>query len=251
VSRHLASWRNSIDRSPLLEAVIELLYPTRCVLCEQGTSLLCAACAAELSYIDRRWACPRCGAPFGRQICTECTERDSPRRFAFSEAFSVLEYNQVAKALVRVYKDGGERRLAVLISQIMARALPLEWRLWADALCWVPADPVARRRRNFDHLRLIAEGLAALLGLEPLDLLVKRGSLDQRGLTRGERQQNAQDAFSFKGGHGVAAKLKARCPHLLLLDDVFTTGATMNAATETLLAAGASDVRTLTLARVW
>ena len=231
--------------------VLEILYPTRCAVCERPGNLLCPDCEARLSLIDHQQACKHCGAPYGRLICTECVDRSGQRQFAFNESLSVMEYDRAARTLISVYKDGNERRLAPWIAAVMARSLPLEWHLWADALCFIPADPAALRRRNFDHLQLIAGELAQIIGLPVLDLLQKNVVLDQRALTRRQRALNSSEMFVAKMDTQEAAEKLRSYPHLLLLDDVFTTGATLNAAAETLLSIGVKQLRALTLARVW
>jgi predicted amidophosphoribosyltransferase len=96
---------------------------------------------------------------------------------------------------------------------------------------------------------MIAVPFAQKCGLRINPLLMKRPHEDQRRLGREGRKRNMRAAFSLK--EGVESRLPATMRNIILVDDVFTTGATLSAATEVLLAAGAKEVRVVTVCRVW
>ena len=258
--------------------LLEYLWPTRCAGCERLGKLLCEDCRASLPFIAQELACQRCGAPLGRLLCTECQDAYNPTRFAFSAACCALELTPLSRRLIVSYKDGNERRLAALLAQLIMTALPQEWRRWTDVISWVPADEKALRRRGFDHLALIARSLAQQAGIAAWPLLQKRSGNDQRLLNRGQRAQNAAKLFAVeqstlrrlaaaRGGDSCGGGHRYSCGHgqshsrnsskalkglnILLLDDIFTTGATLQAASLALLAAGASELRVATVCRVW
>jgi predicted amidophosphoribosyltransferase len=267
------------------DAALELLWPTRCAGCERLGVLLCDSCADALPRIDQALACPRCGAPAGPVVCTECAPAYERRTFTFAQARCALELSELVRRIILAYKDGGERRLAPVLACILGSALSLEWRRWADALTWVPADSQALRRRGFDHMELIAHELAAQTGLRAIPTLVKQVRADQRSLGRAQRRENTGSVFAVRQpfaqprGQPPGQQLRRqRCqrpagtpaqvpgqplapappgstahlpPRIILIDDVFTTGATLDAATRALLAAGAGEVRVATIARVW
>ncbi|MCL2339975.1 MAG: ComF family protein [Actinomycetia bacterium] len=235
---------------PLLAGLLELGYPSRCVVCERPGELLCAADFQQLITIDANLACPRCGAPYGRLACTECQTYQGPQRFAFSAARSALVFDPRSRALILSYKDGNERRLAGLLADLLYQSLPLEWRLWPEALTWIPADRPARQRRGFDHMRMLATELADRSGLAAYSLLRKRPRADQRQLGRKARQQNVSQLFEYDPDQALAA-VSGMPQRLWLVDDVFTTGATLDAAASVLRAAGIPEIRALTIARVW
>ncbi len=234
----------------LRAAAEELLWPTRCVVCDLPGELLCARCREELPWIEQRWACPVCGAPFGTITCTECS-KDWPTR----SCVCAFPFAGQAARLVTSLKDAHELRLAPVIAAAMATALD-EAQAWPapdgdprydpsaiDGLCYVPATREAYTRRGFDHMELVARELSWLLGLPLADVLVRDSALDQRALGRSERQQNIAGTVGVVGEIGQL--------HLLLVDDVITTGASMRACAEALLARGAASVTACALARVW
>ena len=143
--------------------------------------------------------------------------------------------------IVRVFKDQGEQRLASAMAVMMLRAVPPDWVF--DAIAHVPATKAAYRRRGFDHAELIARSLSDRTGIMLVDGLARPRTRDQRKLTGAQRVANL--AGSFEARPDVCGELR-----ILLVDDVYTTGATLCAATDALLAAGAREVRCLTFARV-
>lgn len=233
-------------RSLVIDAVAESLFPTRCAVCDAPGSVLCGQCAGGLPFIDATLACPRCGAPFGRVQCTECSRTllapfgyEEP---PYNEAVSALVLTEAVRRIVTVYKDQGERRLARPIAAIMARYLPPAWLARQPALTFVPATAAARRRRGFDHGELIARELSFLADCELVPLLAAPTHRDQRKLGRAGRIGNMRASMRVMPG--------ATAPRtVLLVDDVCTTGSTLFAAAEALKAAGARTVFCATFAR--
>lgn len=229
------------------DVLLETLSPTRCIGCERPGTLLCPDCAARLVRIDPETACPRCGAPFGRLVCTECHDASD-----LDWCVAATVYAPPAPAIVRGYKDAGERRLAGLIAGYMAGAFRDAVPYAPDglldapssaALAFVPATRAAYRRRGFDHMEEVARLLAPQLGLPLLDVLAKRGSADQRRLGRVARAERS------RGVYEVVAPVAGM--DVVLADDVSTTGATLAAAAQALRDAGARRVVGLVFARVW
>lgn len=231
-----------------IEAVAETLWPTRCAVCDVPGAVLCDSCRANLPYIDWWCACPRCGAPFGRVQCSECNATMlavlGRRNVPFSSCASVATLEGGPTRIVRMCKDHGERRLASEMASCMSRILHPAWVEEQPAIVSVPATSRAVRRRGFDHAESIAKALAAITGLPQAHPLARPRTSDQRGLGRAERAANMAKGFSILPGATVPARV-------LLIDDVYTTGATLFAATDALMAAGSAQVRCLTFARAW
>ena len=166
--------------------------------------------------------------------CAEC----AGRRLAFVKARSALVYDERARAFVRAWKEHGRRGLAREAGALVAEVVP---RPDVDALVHVPGDPErARERGGVAPARLSSE-LAAVWGLPALDLLRRTRPLGrQRGLDLATRMRNVRDSVV-----ACAEPPRAVC----LVDDVYTTGATVDACARALRRAGARNVEIATLAR--
>jgi predicted amidophosphoribosyltransferase len=221
----------------LAEGLAELVAPTRCAGCELPGVLLCERCRAAISLIDVGAACPRCGAPGGARWCGECC--DASYSFTALRCAGVLE--PPLSRMVTLFKDAGELRLARELGGLAAIAAG-DWGSWADAIVPVPPAPAALRRRGFDHTARIACEAGAALGVTVLDALRCRPRRDQRALSRRQRLVNAEGSLVPVAGVAVP-------PRLLVLDDVTTTGATLDAAARAALSAGAREVRGLAVGR--
>lgn len=227
------------------EAAAETLWPTRCAICDAPGAVLCERCRRNLPFLDWWRACRRCGSPYGLVQCDLCNPaslaRMGVKQLPFASCASAVLFTGDTGQLVRVFKDQGEQRLAPEMARLMIRVVPPDWQI--DALTFVPATLVAFRNRGYDHAELLAQSLSGLLGLPCERTLQRPRSRDQRGLSAAGRIRNLSGSFALRQGtlaHG----------RYLLVDDVFTTGATLCAASQALLASGATEVRCLTFARV-
>jgi predicted amidophosphoribosyltransferase len=125
---------------------------------------------------------------------------------------------------------------------LLADAVAERWPSWPQAVTFVPATRAALLRRGFDHGRGIASAVAQALGVPLVEAIARAAARDQRALGRLERARNVAGNFSASG------ELPER---ILLCDDVFTTGATLDAAASALLDQGVRAVRCATVARAW
>lgn len=232
------------------DSAAELLWPTRCVGCDMPGELLCEDCKAALPWIDQRWACPVCGAPYGWLTCTGCDTDWESRA-----TVCALGFEQISSQMVATLKDRHELRLAAVNAAAMATALD-EASSWPaadgtprfdareiDAICFVPATAKAYARRGYDHMELVSKELAQMLDLPLFDVLARMPTRDQRLLGRGERAQN------LEGSVRVVDDVSGM--RLLLADDVITSGASMRECTRALLRRGATEVTCCALTRVW
>ncbi len=234
-------------------AVLDLLLPHQCLICgvvigKEGA--LCAACWAEIAFIAPP-ICPCCGYPFeldqggggAGALCGACL-RDPP---PFARARAVFRYDSASRHLVLGFKHGDKTHGAPAFGAWLARAAgPLAAE--ADLVVPVPLHRLRLFRRRYNQAALLAHAFAAAAGLPCVpDLLTRvRATPSQGRLSRARRRINVRGAFAVAKGR--ARLIDGR--RVLLVDDVLTTGATVNSAARCLLRAGAGAVDILTLARV-
>lgn len=233
----------------LAHGAAELLSPTRCAGCERAGELVCPRCIERLELIDPSLSCTGCGAPFGSMLCTECRGVAGE----VDRCLAAAVFSDPLPRIIRAYKDAGERRLAAPIAEMLydaalhaEAAAPARYGgilTRADAVTFVPVTGRAFARRGFDHMEEVARALCELSGLRLVDALAKHGAADQRRLGRSSRLERSRGAYEV-----VADVAGLR---LLLVDDVITTGATINASAAALRRAGATAIDALALARVW
>jgi len=215
--------------------LLDLVLPRRCACCARPGTVLCGACLQALPRI-RAPLCERCGAPTAWPVrrCREC----SGRRIAFASARSAVRYEHEARLLVAAWKERALRGLASVAAALVAEAIA---RPLADALTFVPADPDRGLSRGHHPAASLAERLGALWDVPALPLIDRpRAGKAQRELGLADRRRNVAGAF---------AACRSPPARVILVDDVYTTGATASEAARCLLRAGARRVDVLTFAR--
>jgi len=215
--------------------VLGLVLPRRCAGCGVPGPALCGRCHAALVRLAPP-VCERCGAPGAWPVrrCAEC----AGRRLSFARARSAVVYDARARRLVSAWKERGRRDLAATLAVIVADVVaPPD----VDALTFVPGDRERGRARGHVPAERLAAALGAVWRL-PVERLVERSgaSVRQAGLPRSERSANVRGAFrAVADGPGRVG----------LVDDVYTTGATVSACATALRRAGAGRVEVVCLAR--
>lgn len=233
-----------------LEAVLHTVFPPRCICCGEAVSSdfgLCAACWREAHFITG-CACDACGAPLpgtgaGVEICDECLA--TPRPWARGRA--AFAYAGTGRQLVLAFKHADRLDLVLPLGEMLARAASP---LIAPGMVVAPV-PLHRLRlvkRMFNQSALLAQNMARRVRLPCLPDLFerRRATRSQEGLSRSERLENLAGAVRVRSRY--TEKIRGR--HLLLVDDVMTSGATLAACAEAALTAGAGQVSVVVLARV-
>lgn len=233
----------------MLARTLNVLFPPQCLGCDvlvptHGT--LCVGCWEKIRFITEPM-CACCGLPFEYAIgdgalCGECLREHPP----FSRARSAFVYDEHSKSLILKFKYNDQLYLSSVYNTWLAKAgadliaasdlivpVPLHWRRFVG--------------RRYNQAALLAQSLAkkTRLPVQENVLMRKRATTQQTGLSRKQRQDNVRGAFAVNPRHKAAIQGKS----VLLIDDVFTTGATLSTCAEVLLKGGAGNVNVLTLAR--
>lgn len=227
-----------------------LFFPDDCRVCGaplEGFSRIpvCDSCLRPPAPVSGGHFCRRCYTAFlnasplnSDGLCRLCAAGIT----AFDAAWSCGHYEGPLRELIHLYKFGRMMPLARYFGRYLARALPRDQRF--DAIVPVPLHWRRRFRRGFDQSVLLARELERRTGIPALQALRRtRYTRAQAGLSRRERSANVAQAFSAPAPEAVRGR------RLLVVDDVFTTGVTANAAAAALKRAGAARVCILTLAR--
>jgi ComF family protein len=237
--------------------VLDLLFPPRCAGCARPGAWFCASCQQQSVRfpVHLCWQCYRPLLPAG--ICSPfCPSVRSPmrglavysallERGPFDQAVHSPQREPLRQA-IHAFKYVQQTWLAAPLGDLLAVTYR-SWHLYADLLVPVPLSPARQAERGYNQSALLAERCAALVRVPAVpDLLVRcRETRPQVGLTAAERRQNVAGVFAAtKRGMSY---LPGR--HVVLIDDVCTTGATLEEAAAVLRAAGAISVWGLTLAR--
>ncbi|MEA3108555.1 MAG: hypothetical protein QOI88_3160 [Gammaproteobacteria bacterium] len=229
--------------------VVDVALPQVCGSCREPVSApgLCAACWSKLSFIAPPY-CERLGIPFahdpGPGILSMEAIADPP---AYHRARAAVRFDDISQTLVHGLKYGDRLDLAPTMGSWMANA-GRELLNDANALFPVPLHWRRQWARRFNQSALLCEVIAKSSGVPVVHGALRRvkATPQQVGLTQSERATNVQGAFRVP----PAEKAAVAGRHILLVDDVLTTGATLDACARVLLRAGAAQVDVLVFARV-
>ena len=232
----------------MLRHALDAALPPLCPSCRaplgDGAGL-CATCWSKLSFIEKPY-CARLGIPFtydpGPGLLSMEAIAAPP---AYDRARAAVRYDDTARALVLSFKYGDRLDLAPMMGRWMARA-GCELLEDADALIPVPLHWRRLWSRRFNQSAALAEAISRASGVAVLHEALKRvrATPQQVGLSKTERADNVQGAFKVPNKAAVAGR------RLVLIDDVLTSGATVDTCARALLRAGAAHVDALVFARV-
>ncbi len=230
------------------DSVRDLLFPPRCAACGKslqtaqldGSAGLCPDCFQEIMPIGSPM-CIRCGRPFvgpagTDHICGQCIEAPPP----YDKARSLFRYQGPVRLLIHRVKYHDDGYALKTLVQLSSRFLP-GWTSSVDVILPVPLHPGRLRTRGFNQSVRLASSLFPDICLEPFLLRRVVNTRPQTGLGLKERASNIRGAFTVKG-HPVPQKI-------LLIDDIYTTGATVSECAKILKRAGVLEVNVLTIAR--
>jgi predicted amidophosphoribosyltransferase len=234
-----------------MQALLHMVYPPQCMTCDARVTTdfgLCADCWRDTPFITGL-TCSKCGTPLPGDdnalevLCDDCLTIARP----WGQGRAALLYRDNARKLVLALKHGDRIDLARPTAQWMARAAA-PMLVTGMVVAPVPLHWLRLVKRRYNQAALLSSGVAKLAGLTHCpDLLQRRRSTgSQDGLTRDGRFANMAEALTVhpRRHHRVEGR------HILLVDDVMTSGATLAAAAEACIAAGACGISVLVMARV-
>jgi ComF family protein len=224
----------------LVRAVADFVFPPICYGCDEDaeSGLVCDACRLLL-FTSELDVCPKCG----RACLGECGRCDTP--LALSRVRAIGFYGAPFRGLIHALKYREKTKLADLLGRALAGLASQDTELQqAGVICPVPLHPARQRERGYNQADLLARVVATETATGFADVLVRcRNTPSQTTQPRHEdRKRNVEGAFQLKRGASVAAQ------RVILVDDVTTTGATLDAAARPLLDAGAASVMGLVVA---
>ncbi|HSA60941.1 MAG TPA: ComF family protein [Nitrospiraceae bacterium] len=235
-----------------LRQAMRFLLPVDCATCGSALAddpipLFCTNCWGAISPLPHS-RCARCDRPFASpvatayspgHVCQSCAERPP----SYTRAWTLYPYLSPLRDAICLLKYRGKVALASPLARLMTDRLPPLDAL--DLIIPVPLHPQRLREREFNQSLLLADRIARYLNapvfLDNLSRIIP--SPAQTTLSRKDRLKNLRGAFAVRHADSIAGK------RILLIDDVFTTGATVNECAKTLRKAGSGDVFVLTLAR--
>jgi len=237
----------------LLWGLFNLIFPAECSLCSNPLEMIkeryiCSNCLEKIVPIELP-VCDKCGKPlvssFSRlqhPLCREC--RTMRRYFTFARA--VGTYEGVLKKAIWLFKYEGKTGLQNILGHLMVDSIiHLEWINKIDIIVPIPLCKARLRKRGYNQSALLAGFIGKKLSIPVSRNNLKRikATITQASLKRNQRIRNVYNAFCIQQPKEFSGK------RVLLIDDVFTTGATSNECSRILKKSGASDIFVLTIAR--
>lgn len=233
--------------SKLATALLELFYPSfpQCPSCgsefKPQEISLCNKCITKIEFITDDF-CQQCGKSIGakERFCQECRQR----RFFFAEARAVGIYEQGLKQYIKQLKYDGYQSLARPLGELLSIYTQQFYDLKEiDLITYIPVHQERMEERGFNQAYLLARELGENTNLPVKSLLARqKNTIKQSKLSRQERLENVQNKFKVEQGHLVKEQ------KILLVDDIYTTGATVNEASRILLNHSAHSIKVITLA---
>lgn len=245
-----------------LDALVSALFAARCRLCEQPLTTasrvpVCPGCLGRVRPLELLASCDRCQRPLSLAahspeaslLCGPCRQDET----VVDRLRTFGAYNGELRQMIVLLKYNGVRTLAGPLGGWLAQSVAEHPELAeVDALVPVPLHRRRQRARGYNQAELLAGELARWVRKPVVTRWLERvkDTPSQTGLTPAQRIENVRGAFTCPERSRRAARTKLDRTRILLVDDVCTTGATLNACARTLKRAGAESVQAVTVARV-
>jgi competence protein ComFC len=229
----------------VFKSVLDMVMPPVCYVCGKSCSAqygLCDDCLGGISHIVSPY-CIKCGVRVRKneKLCSECLKKDS----YISRGWSCCYYKDTIKNCIHLFKYSGYTGLSDIFSAIMNNFASKNISNPIDIIVPVPIHPSKKRERSYNHSEILAKALSKnrSIPVNTNNLIKIKWTRSQSELDKKKREGNIKNTFF------VIDKNMFKDKEILLVDDVYTTGSTINECAKTLIESGASKVCSLTLAR--
>lgn len=230
----------------ILNVISNVIYPRRCAFCDgilnSKEPYICRKCAEKVRFIEGR-TCVTCGTimkSMYENVCPECQNS----RHIFDEGFSPFAYEGDIRESIARYKYRGRAEYASFYAACIWKYGQMRIEAWnAEAIIPVPVHSSRLRERGYNQAFLLGKELSALSGIPLIDSLIvrKKKTIAQKALSGAERRKNLAEAFAFNG--------KGTIPEsVIIVDDIFTTGSTVDALSYILRLNGVKYIYVVTIA---
>lgn len=234
----------------LVDGLLDFVYPRNieCILCGEPIEKtepysLCVSCKKGIHFAGEK-SCEKCGKPLEElylpTVCHDC----SMSKHCFTQGYTCVAYDGEIKTLIYRLKYGKQRYLAYPIAEMMIAKLKEKNPGQIDWIIPVPLYAGKKRKREFNQSEMIGRYISRKTGwpMDRKNLVRVKDTVTQSKLSKEERKINMKNAFQ------VLTPEKIRAKKILLVDDIYTTGSTLNSCSKELLRAGALDIYVITFA---
>ncbi len=229
-----------------LKLVSSIFFQNGCIVCGRATtSMICADCSNSIRYVQEPF-CTRCGKPFTSDsgishICYDCIK--GKNKFTMSRA--AFEYNGAIVKLIHRFKFGDQVNVLSFFSDEIFKLYQVHYSTESiNAIIPVPLSLRRLKHRSYNQTQLLAAQLSKKLSIPVFPQVLEKikETPPQSRLSAEKRQENVKDAYK------VTDRVSLKGKKVLLIDDVITTGATVNACTKALMRAGIKQVYVVAIA---
>jgi ComF family protein len=229
----------------LFQTILDIIYPVRCPICQTIVipkgERICSSCKEELPYIIEP-KCKKCGKPIEqeeKEYCSDC-ERKS---YHFDKGFALWVYNDDMRRSIADFKYHGKKEYAKFyideIIRIYGKSIE---KFSPDVIAPVPIHRSKYLKRGYNQADILARGIGKEIGIPVLSQLLLRNkkTLPQKKLSDKERLSNLLEAFQFN--ENAVKYYHKEITRVLLVDDIYTTGSTVEACTNVLRSQGVYEI---------
>lgn len=223
--------------------ILDLIFPQRCFVCDDvlpwGKNKICESCKKKMKYLSGA-VCFRCGKPVKEEeeYCYDCKRK----KHFFIQGAALFSYEYIRLSLYR-YKYAGRREYAGCYAGYMAEKFQEKlWQWKPDALVPVPLYKKKKKKRGYNQAELIAKKLGEYWNVPVItDLVIRiRNTRPMKEIDGTERENNLKKAFKL-------ARNDVKLNTIIIIDDIYTTGSTIDAVSEVCLRGGITNVYFLTV----